>query len=216
MLKQVDFTNLIEGVKVLADRRDSDFLNDTELKEIIQDTFLELYNDILNLKTGYFLKSVDEVEVTNENQIALPDDFYKLVLLEQRFGPDHYIPLKEKSLEEVSQVSNNYFSGYYNSVYGYVLFDDYIKLFPETGVSAFKFRLNYGRDISLDSDKIRQEILKYLKYQSAYIYSAVAQNPNAGLLQLAQSWRNGIIKWASNRDYSPKQIKDYETAYARW
>ena len=216
MLRQVDFPNLIKGIKTLADRRESNFLNDDEIKEIINETFLELYNDILNLRTGYFLKTVDDVTVSNGNEVHFPVDFYKVVLLEQKFGPDHYIPLSEKTLEEVSQVSNTYFSGYFNSVYGYVLYDDHLKLFPEEGVEGFKFRLNYGRDLNLDSDLIRNEFIKYLKYQVAYIYSAITQNPNAGLLQIAQSWRNGIIKWASMRDFSPKQIKDFESAYARY
>ena len=153
MLNLVNMPSLLQGIRVLSDRRHSNFLNDEELTDLVRDSFQELYNDILTLKTGFLLKqNMDELSVVEGNKIMFPSDFYKLILLEQKYGPENYIPLREKTLEEVSQVSNSYFSGYLPSVFGYVMFDEFLKVYPETGNEGYRFRLSYGRDLDISSD----------------------------------------------------------------
>ena len=215
MLSQINFTELTQKIRSLSDLVDSEFQTDEDIKDKIEDCFSELYNDILMQKTGFFLKEVDDLEVVEENKIVFPTDLYKIRLLEQKYSDTYYRPLKKRTLEEVSAISAPYFYEdiYYPSIYGYVLFDDHLKVYPKDGASSFRFKLSYGTDIDLNTHPIRDEIIRYLKYQSAYICTVVAQNPNDRLAQLASGWRLGILKWYSDRDETKRGIKDTYNAY---
>ena len=213
MLLQIDIPSATARIRKLANLRSSRFLEDEEIFPEIESSALELYNSIGNLRTGYFLEEIDDLEVTNKNEIILPQNFYKLRLLEQKFDYDLYRPLMRKGLEEVSGVSGQYFHEQWPSVYGYVLYADRIKLYPEDTVSGFKFRLKYFRDLNLVDDNIRTEMIEYIVYNTAYICSVIEQNPNDRLLDIANKFRNGIMDWFSDRDQSPKIIKDTESAY---
>ena len=216
MLTQINFPELIGKVRSRADLVDSQFQTDDEIKDIIEDSFSELYNEILRLKAGFFLKEVDDLQPVEKNKIIFPDDLYKIRLLEQKYSENHYRPIKRRTLEEVSGISGVYFDSnelIYPTVYGYVNFDDHLRIYPQESAESYRFRLSYGRDIDLETHPMREEIFRYLKYQSAYICSVVAQNPNDRLLQIASSWRNGILKWFSERDRTKRGIQDTYNAY---
>ena len=212
-LEKLNIPDIIAKARVRADLRDSNFLNDDEFKTLVQEAFEELYSDILDLKSGLYLTQIDELTPADNGRITLPEDFFKIRLLEQQYASG-YIPLRQKSLAEASRLSGEFFHYYGGAVAsGYVLFDKYIGIYPEQAAQSLKYRLSYGKSPDFENDQVRKPFSNYLVYQTAYIASVIEQNPNPGLLDLADKWRSSIINWVSVRDASPKVIKDTEGAF---
>ena len=215
MLEILNVPNIIGEAKTRADLRNSDFLDDGEWEGLINDAFTELYNDILDLKTGHFLETLDDLEADENGAIFLPNDFHKMRLVEQKLGENAYCPLIERTLVEVSDVSPT-LSFYGNIAYGYVFFNDHIKIYPIDFSQGIRFRINYGKDLNIAGDRVNEIMFKYLSWKAAYLATVIDKNPNDRLMVEADKWRKSILKWASVRDSSPKVVKDLEPMFGGW
>ena len=216
MLELLDVDRLIARVRSLSDIKASGFNTDAEIRELLKESLDELVCSLVERNEGYFLKRTEDLTPTNKNQIMYPADLYKVRLLEQSFGGDHYEPVPLKTLAELSGISSyTLFYGYYGPrVYGYSNFEDHVKVWPEDGVSGLKFRLNYTRSpLALTTEKLQSSWQNYLSYQVAYLITTIEHDPNMGLKDMADKWRNMIQNWASQRDSSPKVIAEISGDY---
>ena len=202
-------------VRLRADIRESQFINDEELQDLMEDSFNTIYNEVLQLRTGLFIGQVDNITPVDGNRINLPPDFYKVKLLEQQYvGSGRNIAIKQLNLAEASQLSGVHFWGNVPSAAGYVLFDDHLLLYPEDSVAGLRFKLSYGRDILLNMGQMRDEIKFFLYWNTAYLHSIIAQNPQPQLQGMAMMKLQQVKEWLSDRDQSPKTIKDTAGAFS--
>ena len=209
MLDVLNVDDIIEKAKTRADLRNSEFLNNDDWEDLVSDSYNDLYNDILDLKTGHFLVELDDLEPDDEGRIFLPTDFHKMRLFSQKLGTNHYCPLMQKTLIEVS--NSSLIQYYFGSVaFGYILFDDHLKVYPIDSSKSLKYKMDYGKALDIYGDQVNNLFFRYLKYQAAYLATVIDKNPNDGIGAIANQWRSKILKWASVRDSSPKVVKDYE------
>ena len=210
MFTSLSTSNLISKVRLLADIRGSNFVNDAEILTILTDTFQSLYNQILMANQGYFLKETESMSPVNSNLIMFPTDFYKLRMVERT---DCEYPVYEKTLYEVSGLDDPYYYTKEGFV-AYVLFPDHIKLYPKDTVSNMTFKLYYARDpLSVTDDKMQVSWEKYMEYKTAYIITVMQDNPRTALLNEALGLITHIKMLASERQTGPKTITDLDGRY---
>ena len=211
MLRSIDIPSLITQIRSRADLKGTAFNTDEEIQDLISDVFSELYNGLIELNEGYFLKTSDILTPENRNELPLPNDFYKLKLLNQVLDENTRIPIQRRSLREVSQYSGFvYFHYEYGrSPYGYVLFSRMLKLYPVDSVSDYKFEMEYYPETpELAEAEMEKTFENYLKYQVAWLTGVIQQNPNPDLEKMAMKFRSSIMQWASMRDDSLKVIRN--------
>ena len=211
MLRSIDLPSLIKEIKSLSDQKGSEFQNNEEITNRIDDVFSELYNGLIELNEGFFLETSEVLTPENRNELPFPANFYKLKLLNQYIDEENKIPIQRRSLREVSQYSGNiyYYENYYPCAYGYVLFSKMLKLYPIDSVSSYKFQMEYYPEApDIQEAEMEKTFEKYLKYQTAWLIGMIAQNPNAELEKMAMKFRSSIMQWASNRDDSLQMIQN--------
>ena len=210
MFASLNLTTLTNKVRLLSDKRASNFVNDEEIQGLLADSFDMLFMKIADLDENYFLKTSDILDAQN-GEIALPQDLYQLRLLERVSG-DYSFPIYQKTLAEVSGISNPYWNYSGEAVpYGFVLFSDKLKIYPLDSAQGYRFRLSYTRDpMALGDEKLQKGWEKALSYKVAYSVTVIQQDPNANLADLAKQWEDLVVKFASNRNKGPRVIADLE------
>ena len=214
MFASLQIPALISKVRLLSDKRGSNFVNDDEITTLLQDAFDMLHAELVEAHEGYFTAQTEPATPTNKNEIVYPDDLYKVRLVEKFESDTCHYPLSEKALREVSGISGAYYdySTYSSSLpYGYVLFSDRLRLYPADGVSGQRFRLTYAKDVlGVANASLQKGWENHLTYKTAYVITCLEDNPRATLGDLAKEWQEKIIAWASERDSSPKTIVDLD------
>ena len=210
MFASLDIPAMTAKVRLLADKRDSDFVNDDEIKTLMQDSFDLLFMELVEANENYFLKQTT-LKPVNKNEILFPDDLYKLRAVEKVEGNIEYI-VYEKSIEEVSGVDNPLVVGYSTPLpFGYVLFPNSLKIYPEDSSEGVDFRLSYIRDpLTIESDKMQKTWEKFISYKTAYTIGVVEENPKPALGDLALELSHKIKQFASQRNTGVRTIKDLE------
>ena len=207
--------DLIPEIRIYSDLRNNSFLTDEEIVNIIDRVCEKLYKSACQLKSGIYLREIDDL-VPVDAKILLPDDFFMLRLLEQKYAQNNYFPLKERSLAEASSLDDHFSVNYYGPVmWGFVMFDDHIRIYPHDSANAVRYRLHYSKEIDFNDAKIRDSFNSYLIFQTAYLAGVIQQNPNDRLKIEADDWEKKIMGWLSVRNSSPKTIKDTYSAYNR-
>ena len=214
MFASLSVSALITRARTLSDKRGSQFMNDTEIEALIQDSFDMLFMELVEAREGYFTTQTEPAIPTNKNQIAFPADLYKVRLVEKAEGDNCNYPLRERTLREVSGVTGAYFdySSYSSTIpFGYVIFNNHLKLYPADGVAGTKFRLTYARDpLAVGNEKLQKGWEKYLAYKTAYTMTCIEDNPRVSLGDLAKEWQDKIKDWASQRDTGPRTVTDLD------
>ena len=212
MFASLNVPKLTSKVRLLSDKRGSMFVNDAEISSLMQDAFDMLHAELVEAHEGYFTAQTEPAEPTNKNEIVFPDDFYKVRLVEEYESDSCHYPLSEKALREVSGIEGNYFdySTYSSShPYGYVIFSDRIRLYPKDSVGGQRYRLTYAKDVlDVANASLQRGWENHLTYKTAYVITCLEDNPRQALGDLAMEWQQKIMKWASERDSSPKTIVD--------
>ena len=164
---------------------------------------------MVEAEQNYFLKRTDPAVPENGNQIILPSDTYKIRLLERVEGDAHF-PVYEKSLAEASQNYTNqswYEDAFYQNLC-FVLFPDYLAIYPERSVAGIKFRLSYVRDPRTVSNESMQTTWeRYISYKTAYLITLMEENPRAGLDAEAIRLSDQMKAIASQRTQGPRVIQ---------
>ena len=210
MFQALNLPELIEKTRNLADIRDSSFQSDSEIQDLLEDSFDLLFNKLVKLNENYYLK---ETEVTAQagGDIPLPDDLYKIRLLTKK---ENGIPIYEKSLAELTQDDNPVLTDYiYSSpeFTGYCFFPSKIRVFPRESSQGVKFDLYYVRDpLSIQNENLQKSWERYLAYKTAYIITTLQQNPNHSLGDLAKEQQRAIEIFAKARNTGIRKIRDLE------
>ena len=242
MFVSLDIPAMTAKVRLLADKRDSEFVSDTEILDLMEDSFELLYNKLVDLNEGYYLQQVD-VRAGANSEIIFPDGrgnlslkdgspapaLYKLTLLEKVDG-DKTTPIFEKTLQEVSQVSSSIVYDYISPIpFGYVLFNDRLRLYPLESAQGLMFRLSYSRDPLIENDPksetnpvakdrtlkrentmMQRTWEKYISYKTAYTIGVIEENPKQALGDLALELENKITGFASQRNRGVRVVQDLE------
>lgn len=211
MFASLDVPKMLKRTRFLSDKRNSGFASDDEIEEQLQDAFDMLYLELVEQNEGYFLEQTD-ILPTNQNEIVFPHDFYKLRLLEKVTGNSRF-PIYEKTLAEVSRVSNPIVYEWVSPVpYGFVMFQDRLKIFPIESAAGQKYRLSYIKDpMSFSEGALLQKTWeKALIYKAAYSLTVIEQNPNMALADLAKEWQDKIRDFASERNTGVRVVQDLE------
>ena len=214
MFTSLDIPKLVEKTRLLSDKRGSDFMNDDEITSLLQDTFEQIHAELVEANEGFFIAQTEPAPPVNKNEIVLPNDLYKIRLVEKYESDTCFYPIRQKSLRELSGISGSYFdySSYSSSVpAGYAIFSDRIRLYPKDSVSGQKFRITYAKDaLDISNASLQKSWEKFLSYKTAYLITTIEDNPRQSLGDIALEWQKNIIKWASQRDTSPKTIVDLD------
>ena len=218
MFASLNVPELITKVRLLSDKRGSNFVNDAEITSLLEDSFNMLFMELVRQDEGYYLKQSEPITPQDDN-IAFPNDLFKIKLLERLSGSYTY-PVYQKTLAEVSGVDSPYFDYSYDLPvpFGYVVFADKLQLYPKgVGDGGFKYRLSYFRDpMTIQNDVLELAWTRYLTYKTAYTVSVIADNPRTMLADLALEWQNNIKAFASNRTTGPRVIADLEHRHGFW
>lgn len=92
-------SQLIERAKKLADIRNTDFLDHTELTQYINDSFTTVFNWLMNIGDTQFIKEVELVSagsVGTYTEYKLPDDLYVIKSVKNMYS-GHLIPRHAES-----------------------------------------------------------------------------------------------------------------------
>lgn len=92
-------SQLIERAKKLADIRNTDFLDHTELTQYINDSFTTVFNWLMNIGDTQFVKEVELVSagsVGTYTEYELPDDLYVIKSIKNMYS-GHLIPRHAES-----------------------------------------------------------------------------------------------------------------------
>ena len=210
MFASLNLPKLINKVRLLSDKRGSQFVTDQEITDLLGDSFDLLYLKLIDLNEGYYTKQTEELSPTNGNELQLPLDMYKLRLV-KNVSCDRVLP--EKTLREVEGINGNWYDWLsVSSQYGYVLFPNHIRIYPKESAGGSKYQLTYARDtLDIESESIQKGWEKYLSYKTAYTVTAIEDNPRVSLLDLAKEWQDKVIEFAAVRDSSPKTVVDVES-----
>ena len=215
MFKSLDIPKIRDKVRLLSDKRNSDFMNDNEIDSLIDDTFQLLYLKLVQANENYYLIESEDMNPVNKNEIPLPDDLYKLRMVKREDGFSHAV--KEVTLQEVSSLDSSYWDSYWQipTAYGYVLFSDKIKIYPTNSVSGMTFKLFYARDpMATQNEKMQVGWENFLSYKTAYLIGVTEENPRADLADTALEWQNEIKKFASERNTGIRTVTDLEQGWS--
>ena len=213
MFKSLDVPKIVKYIRLLSDKRDSDFATDEEITSLAEDQFNLLFMKLVETKAGYYMKESTQLQPIN-GQILFPDDLYKLKVVQRQDGFNHAV--REINIEEASLLDSVYFDTTLSipTAYGYVLFSDHIKLYPLESTKGMNFKLTYARDpLSIENEKMQKGWENFIKYKTAYIIGVIEENPRQALGDLALEWQQNIEKYSSERNQGLKVISDLESAY---
>lgn len=126
-----------------ADMENSQFISDSELVGLINDSITELYDILITTFEDYYLKDEIISVVHGQDEYALPDDFYKLAGVDLRITDSEFLTLKPFQFTERNTYNNSviYASSQDANVRSrYRLIGDVIKFIPAPSA---------GKDIKL-------------------------------------------------------------------
>lgn len=84
-----------------ADMENSDFIEDPELDRYINDSFGDLYDLLVSKYADYFVDTPTEFTLAEGvSTWDLPDDFYKIVGLDQFFGGGQWLTMRNFNFEQ--------------------------------------------------------------------------------------------------------------------
>ena len=149
----LDIRQLVKRVRILSSQRESSFLYDSEIADLLQIALNYIYNQIIMENENFFLK--DPVDITlnqNQNSIVLSEVISgnrKLFKIRSLVGykgdiPYPLEPITIQKLADYCHFKNWSFYDYNNLPFVYVLEADKIKLYPENNIhNVDKYELRY-------------------------------------------------------------------------
>ena len=212
MFKSLNIEKIRNSARLLADKRGSNFVNDSEIDSLIQDSFDMLFLKLIQHNESYYLKESEDMQTTNQNELVFPDDLYKLRMVKRQDGFSH--PVKEVTLQEVANLDSSYWDSYWNipTAYGYVMFPDRLKLYPTQSVAGMTFRIFYARDpLSINNESMQIGWEKFLSYKTAYKIGVIEENPRVSLGDLAKEWEEEIKTFSAQRNTGIRTVTDLES-----
>lgn len=216
MLKVVNIPNLINQTRFLADQRGGSYVNDEEMRAILQTAYDNLYMEIVSEDENFFLKEL-EINSDPNGFIQLPEDYYKLKLLRVYVSGDSYsYRVDRKKLNEITTIEESaydYSTPYgYTGYFSYVHLEDKLQVFPKSESHDKQFKMYYIPGpidlINSPSDvKLPNGFEHYLKYYTASDIGNAEYVDVTSLEKKALFWEQKVKKWASDRSKDfPKRV----------
>ena len=262
-LIDIDINRVIRKVRFLSDNRNSEFVNEEVLREHIQDSIDDLYMMLVDSDENYFIKDLNVkrlVSVSPVNEIGgvelpavptsyleedlpqnaikliLPDDYFKLRLLQYQYSPNLKYSFRPISLKEMSKYQSyssgndigyrfNDFETNIEKYLAYIHMKRHLLVFPRSIINNSEgLRLHYtpiAPDIiernPVDQSFVRDTVelpygsAAYLAYYTASDIGIAENIDTQDVTNKLVYWKNIIMNSASQRDTSyPKTVADTE------
>jgi hypothetical protein len=94
MARMVTIASIISRARVMADMRNSDFINAEEALAMFNDVYCELFDELVGSYENYFTAEQEFTIQSGTNTYALPSDFYKVIGVDFKVSNDAYITLR--------------------------------------------------------------------------------------------------------------------------
>jgi len=100
MASLITLANLRTQAKQRADQENSNFLSDAEWNSNINNSAKELYDLLTNVNGDYYFNSCSVTTTANNDSYPLPDDFYKLLGVDEIITGTESVSLKPFQYQE--------------------------------------------------------------------------------------------------------------------
>lgn len=91
-MRMVSVREIFRRARKRADMASSGFYTDDDMFDLLNTVYTNLYDLIVDAFQNYFVKdpAYTFTTVPGTNSYDLPDDFYKMILVEEKIGPNQY------------------------------------------------------------------------------------------------------------------------------
>jgi hypothetical protein len=93
-VRNVTVQQIADAARLHADMRGSDFISDTEIIGRINDSYCELYDELVGAYENYYVSTINFNIQAGTSLYSLPADFYKLIGVDFQVNNDAYITLR--------------------------------------------------------------------------------------------------------------------------
>lgn len=93
MARSVTLQSIAKRARIHADMRESQFIDDTEMLEIINEVWPELYDELVSAYENYYVETVTIPIVAGTVSYAMPVNFYKILSVDFQVSSGSYITL---------------------------------------------------------------------------------------------------------------------------
>ena len=250
----VNLSTVISKIRFLSDQRRSEYANEEIVRSIMQGSLNDIYYVLAKTDENYFIEHeqvrmippgvsggvnqqeipkvyLEKDEARNGFKLILPNDFFKLRLLQYSYSGSSKVPFKPISISEMSRYQNiSSSTGLYDSYslynrtnnvnrFVYVVMKDHLLCFPQ-GISNTNYLDFYytpkAPDIStVQTVKLPFGIEEYLVFYTAQ-FIGLAENVDSRQINIEkEKWKKNIMDTFLERDSSfPRRIADTEDGQA--
>ena len=203
----ITLSELITRVRQRSDQVDSQFVSDTEITTYLNDSLGELYDLLVLSYENYFVNTVTGVVSSGSDGYTLPEDFYKLVGIDEQNGNDWFSINQFNFLDRNYKNHNNLF---YNrlSTLEYRVFDNKILFVPEasTNITIRLFYVPQMTKLEDSTDTVNNRIVEswvdYAVVDAAIKIMIKEESDPSALMTQKQALQSRIQSMAANRDES--------------
>src|SRR6185437_551490 len=82
MARTVTLQDIVNRARILADQRDASFIADSEALDLINETYPELYDELVSIDDNYYSTTTSFTVSSGTTDYPLPTDFYKSIGLD--------------------------------------------------------------------------------------------------------------------------------------
>lgn len=184
----------------------SGYVKDSELNRMINNSIAELHDILISINEDYYVNEFDIVSVDNQNDYALPNDFYKMKALDYvTGGPGYALSVRPFNFNERNNYNgiNNTTTVYGEGIYRYRLIGSKLTLIPRPA-GALTFNLWYhpiATELTTDSSSF-DGINGYEEYVVLDACIKILQKQEADastFYQQKKDMKMRIVESASNR-----------------
>ena len=213
----LNIKEIIEGIRLNSDQRDSRYILDAEAVTLIQRSLDYLYMGIVREEEEYFLENtLLRVDDGEENKITLPN-FLRIRLVESDQGGYGMYPLVRASIKQVSEnghFDDSAFFSWTDYIYPsvYVLLTDHLLVYPRDIARNWQFRIWYIPNIPKIPESGILDInlpdgsQNFIQYYASAIAGNIEDTENKWMTE-ARRWFDQIISIVSKRDTTSPLVR---------
>lgn len=196
-----------------ADMVNSTFIEDTEWKDYINNSYAELYDLLVSRFEDYYSKTLSFTISSSGTQQALPSDFYKFRGLDFQLSGNDYITVRKFNFEERNKINRVLTRGLRGtSDRQYRVMGQNILIYPVDKAPG-DYRMWYIPRFSplTTSSSILGDVMDFQEYitTDAAIKALVKEESDpSALMAHKMELKSRIEAMASNRDTQPDRISD--------
>ena len=235
----INLRNLVNRIRILSGLRNSTYLHNTEIKDLVQTALNYIYNQIVLENENFFLENPYPVQLREDetaiNLNILPRKLFKIrsLLCFYNTIPYQMMPISIQKLGDNSEFKYQQLYNWYNLPLWYVLEADKISIYPENAANipnSYELRCVLEAPVLPDEPagtndpwEININLIKgiddFLAYHTASDCTDVQQLKSTWMTK-AKVLEQQVMSWVMSRDTSylqtirrvrpPKKIEGYE------